>query len=855
MILTDALASPPVNRLLKMAVLTGVESSVRLHIDRGDNLNARDDKGLTLLMIAASRNKANICKLLLDANADPSLVDSSGRDALALAKAAGASDAAKIIERALAPPPPAPAVVSQTYTSAELPSNALAVNEPTSLLLDAISATNGAWDELDAPFDLSGWVEEIESAPPIGDASLALPAIAIHVAISEHAPIDSSADWDEFEAFLPSFAAPLLRVENLEKRDRLRSLLLRAMREGSVPAQAVEDLCVDDAQRRNLETEFSLIQTINDLGADCDERFEYDASFESFQVFVAPEESEEEEEALAAALGYFDALISNGGAPLPLYFKDSRNESLLTASEEATLGQAMEGGLDKALDALAAWPAGLSFVMEDARLVISGSKPLAWMVATKEEAPPNDAELAASPDALASLSVAAPHDAADEEDEQNDDLTAFAATVKALSGLARADTVKGPNWSACRDVLASLGLQKPYVMAFMDGRRGDAHPSAALFAKTMEQHRQARERMAVSNLRLVLSIARRYLNSGMLLDDLIQEGNVGLLKAVDRFDWRKGFKFSTYATWWIRQQISRTVSNVSRSIRLPSHVHQLGMHVIQAAVAWEKINGRFPTPMELGAEMDIAAWKVEAILREREEFVSLDAVDIDDLVATHVRAQFIAPDPSEAVESHELTAALGTLLAGFGRKREQVIRLRFGFGVDDECTLEELGARLGLTRERIRQIEAKTIRLMKHPAKAAALVDWANMEKKPAQRNDVDAAESSESEVEDPIEDHLIIEPEIDVDKATADHFAALPPEPVPALPSFYPVLNRRPSVLERLLQEARELGILVEDERERASGCVWVRIHKAHDTNTRVLIRKLINNGFAYAPGAGYGR
>ena len=123
MILTDALASQPVNRLLKMAVLTGVENSVRLHIDRGDNLNARDDKGLTPLMIAASRNKANICKLLLDAKADPNLVDSSGRDALALAKAAGASDAAKLIELALAPPPPAPAVVpylSETNQSSSI---------------------------------------------------------------------------------------------------------------------------------------------------------------------------------------------------------------------------------------------------------------------------------------------------------------------------------------------------------------------------------------------------------------------------------------------------------------------------------------------------------------------------------------------------------------------------------------------------------------------------------------------------------------------------------------------------------------------------------------------------------------
>ena len=853
MSLTSTPVLQSVNPLLKMAVLTGVENSVRLHIDRGDNLNARDDKGLTPLMIAASRNKASICQLLLNGNADPSLVDALGRDALALAKAAGAADAAKVIELALNLPSIAEAVVPEKSPELGETDRLPSAKTPSSLYQIVQSTIAEAWDEIDAPLDLSGWVEEVEGPPPVGDASLAISAIAIHVAISEHTPIDSSADWEEFEAFLPSFAAPLLRIENLEKRDRLRSLLLRAMREGSVPSQEVEDLCLDDDQSRNFETEFALRQTINDLGAECDERFEYEAYFESFQVFVAPEETREEE-SLAVALGYFDALISNDGATLPLYFKDSQKESLLTASEESTLGQAMESGLGNAIDALAAWPAGLAFFIEDARLVVLGEKPLAWIIAPKDETPLDDAELAAGSDVLTSPASVAPQDGVEEDDELIDDLSSFAATVKALSGLARADSVKGPNWSANREVLRSLGIQKSYLMGFMDERRCDQHPSAKLFAKAMEEHRQARERMALSNLRLVVSIAKRYLNSGMLLDDLIQEGNVGLIKAVDKFDWRKGFKFSTYATWWIRQQISRTVSNVSRSIRLPSHMHQLGMHVIQAAVAWDKVNGRFPTSAELGAELDIPVWKVDAILREREEFISLDAVNIDDLIATHVRAQFIAPDPSEAVEAKELTDILGRLLGGLGRKRDQIIRLRFGFGVDDECTLEEVGIRLDLTRERIRQIEAKTIRLMKHPAKSGALVVWANKVKKSAKSAGAASAEL-EPDTENPIESHLTLKPETDLEKTIEDHFAALTLEPEPTLPSPAPVSANKSVVLEHLLWDAMKLGFVVEDERERPSGCVWVRIHEAHDTSTRVLIKKLISNGFSYTPGAGYGR
>ena len=215
MSLTAAPVSPSVNRLLKMAVLTGVESSVRLHIDRGDNLNARDDKGLTPLMIAASRNKASICKLLLDSNADPSLVDALGRDALALAKAAGAADAAKVIELALNPPSIAVAVVPEKSPEPSETDRLPSAKNPSSLYQNVPSAVAEAWDEFDAPLNLSGWIEEVEKPPPVGDASLAIPAIAIHVAISEHAPIDSSADWEDFEAFLPRFAAPQLRIENL----------------------------------------------------------------------------------------------------------------------------------------------------------------------------------------------------------------------------------------------------------------------------------------------------------------------------------------------------------------------------------------------------------------------------------------------------------------------------------------------------------------------------------------------------------------------------------------------------------------------------------------------------------------
>ena len=375
-----------------MAVVAGVESAVKIHIDRGDNLNARDDRGQTPLMLSAAHNKASICKILLAAGADVTLLDFLGRNALDIARAAGACEAAWVIEtvcKSLAVScdsdtvfSPAQAVPDrQLVQGATFPPVILrAVNpaQPAERLLSVIEPGAAAtaiieWvsDEDGDAFDLTGWEVEEDQQPPTGDAALALAASGTQRVISEHQPLDTSADWDDFDAFLPDRATPIPRADDAEARDRLRLVILRAIREGSVPYAAVEDLTRDDNGDPEDDAVALLSMVINDLGADTDERFEYSTPEESFKAFIAPEKSDEEDD-ISEVLAFLDELADHRNEPLRIYLREFQREALLTAEAEVALGQAMELGVERALDALAAWPSGVGAVLHAVKRVVTG---------------------------------------------------------------------------------------------------------------------------------------------------------------------------------------------------------------------------------------------------------------------------------------------------------------------------------------------------------------------------------------------------------------------------------------------------------------------------------------------------
>jgi RNA polymerase primary sigma factor len=812
----------PLNKLLKMAVVAGVESAVRLHIRRGDDLDACDAAGFTPLMLAASRNKADICRLLLEAGVNSNLVDHSGRNALSIALDATASEAAAVIiedaqsHQVLAEDSALPSLADALVTSSLSPDTIepaistgyddgclekVEVSGRENIVLEYL-------DEEESCLDFSAWVTEEDGPPPPEDETLAVAATKLHQIITRHKPVDTTADWEDFDLFLPEFAAPLLKADDEEGRTSLRHLFLRALREGSVPEISVHVLCDEPNGTPNEAVEDLLKLVLHEMGAEVDERLEIETPY------ISQDASAEEEDNLSDVLAFLDDVASGRNEPLRFYQRDIGKVKLLTRDGEIVIAKRIEDGLKHMIQAISACPVLIAEILALADKVASdelsidevingfiddesgGMEPVIENVVAEVDEDEEDGESLAAADLAQLKADALEHFGVISDlftrmvkafensgykspqytmlqEQISSELVLFRFTTKQVHALcgtiknlakearsyernmmdlcvtkanmpqtdflnAIAQNDENPSW-----LQQEISADKPYSEslaffqdAILEHQRKilDLQRRIGISIKVLEEIDRklsigeakvlrAKRDMIEANLRLVTSIAMKYNNRGLPFLDLIQEGNIGLMNAVDKFEYRLGYKFSTYATWWIRQAITRSIYDRARTIRVP-------VHMVETINKMERISrqilqrtGSEADAATLAVEMEMPEERVIKILNVTKEPISLDTLaedtDGSTLVDTIEDESLV---PQFDVMSHEsLVRIVKEVLDSIKPREAEVLRMRFGIDMDTDHTLEEVGQQYDVTRERIRQIEAKALHKLKQPSRSEKL--------------------------------------------------------------------------------------------------------------------------------------
>ncbi len=812
------------NRLLKIAVANGVENAIKVHIAKGDDLNARDDAGNTPLMIAARKKQTNACRLLLENGADPLLLDLEGKNAVTIASEAGSGETAALIQSFF--PVPVAAQPIEQLPDLPPPITTEQAAEPSAASNDF--TVDPVQDELNSEWNIGDWEPEVEAPPPEENPEIALKVKVQQKAISDHVAIDTSADWEDFDISLPEFAEPIVRTAIAETRAAVRSALLRVLREGSIPDFQIQDIALSEFGIEDLDFSNNIRQVINDLGGQTDERHEYVSIFDDFTVHLNEEETAEEERTLHSALEYLDDLSGSSNDPGRLYMREMGKAELLSREGEIEIAKRIEKALMDMMEAISASPATIGEILRMSEEIREGKVSVSVIVDSFTNFNESD-------DYVAEVDFDAFDDA--NEGESQGDSQALTKQLEELKNqaLERFDQIANlykvlnqvynkegwgtPNYVRAQTALSEelmtirftakvieklcemvrgqvndvrkkerelrriivdrCGYPLDQFLAGFSGRdktgsRVASHlldlkwiekqaasgmPWSANMGRNISQiqdiqrnlidlqcrvvvpldelkdinkrmnagesaYRDAKKEMIEANLRLVLSITKKYTNRGLEFLDLLQEGNIGLMKAVDKFQYRRGYKFSTYATWWIRQAVTRAVADQARTIRIPVHMIEAINKLNRISRQYFQEHGTKPDVSLLSDRMEIPEDRIRRIMKFDMEPVPLDTLLNQE---GHLLAELIEDDaqsdPMNVALQHNIHETVRDILDSLTPNEALILRMRFGIDQSSDHTLEEIGKIFDVTRERIRQIESKALRKLKNPSRNDKLRD------------------------------------------------------------------------------------------------------------------------------------
>lgn len=727
------------NPLFRLALRAGAKGAIETHLRRGEPLCGRDITGMTPLMIAASNGHLSICAMLVAAGADVYLIDPQGRTAMDHASANGHDDIAALVVGTLEGPDdvlgdvmadsatialvglheatPGTPQLAKSYrgeveTDAALPVVAEKMMElapgatsHTGLVphiyevAETVSVEYGfdqvAVMDSDDGFDdaddsifggAARWLPEPAMTRPHDDVDGRQAASMAQRQIAAHRRSNHDMDWSEIEFELPAYA-PVLVARNDFRC--LANLLAVGLQTGQLPeyeiARAIDEDCGDRAE----DLWPIVIRVLSDLGVVVVECLAWSGVF---QAEVQGAQSDQIDDAMNLIA---DCLTGRGNV-MAAYDMAARGFDLITRDAEERLGQRMDsalGNMSRLLASLGQQHWETISVVE----VMSVESP--------------EMQQLADPDAdLLSMAPTDPHAA---EEESTTDFWAYVRDLKnGQPEYGRNRMIPRPGAASVSILVASAG--------------GLSEPDRATLEQAVLEYELARDQLIHANLRLVISMGRKYGYSGMTSEDIVQEGNLGLMRAVERFDFRRGFKFSTYATWWVRQAITRAIADQVRLIRVPVHMVEKCNVVRKARDVVEAGRDRPATPAEIAELTGWSAGEVKKVLKVETHVVPFDDPEQDGQ-ANSSALEVVDPsqDPAEAVSLKSLTAAIAHILADFPDKDRQVVEKRFGLIDGEAMTLDEVGQQFGLTRERIRQIEAKILTKLRNTVRSSILEPYA----------------------------------------------------------------------------------------------------------------------------------